>query len=369
MGQVWTENPADVFNPVANPTDWLEIISADSSPSEAHFSLDQQEAVLVGYIPWNKERSAINYFLGYSYVDSNYVLHRNNPELHAKFPWLVATEISLKPFVPVPNFDNMAPLVATNPFAPNMPSPFDSDEITLYIATHKLSLATVRFRSVRYNILDDVQITDPRMEWQRNVYIDLEPHVESLSVDGISQLVFAEDASPNGPVVNPDTGKRPPFSAPLSEKLGITNFTLNWLNVPFDYLSNEDYLFYPANILACMGKVNSDNFPFGADDPFLPGTLLFEGSPRFTQKPIPVASATPGSPLLAVDIALDLRYFSPKKGNTSSTYYGWNLMPWRGRSGDPAGGEYFYATRGGELTDPPLNGSAPFNNIFVSPNA
>lgn len=53
MGQPYTENPADVFNPVVNPTDWLEIIDSGSSPGSTHLTNDGQEATLVGLIPWN----------------------------------------------------------------------------------------------------------------------------------------------------------------------------------------------------------------------------------------------------------------------------------------------------------------------------
>lgn len=44
MGQPYIEKPADVFNPVVNATDWLEIIDSGASPSSTHLSNDGQEA-------------------------------------------------------------------------------------------------------------------------------------------------------------------------------------------------------------------------------------------------------------------------------------------------------------------------------------
>lgn len=364
MGQPYTENPADVFNPVVNPTDWLEIIDSGSSPGSTHLTNDGQEATLVGLIPWNKQRSAARWFLGFAYADSNAILHRENPEAHPLFPWLFAREISFVPFNPAVNQANLgAPLQFVSPW-------FGNQLVALNIASYRLAICTVKFGSFRYSFLDDAAITDPRMEWMRNVYLDLEPKVEALSCDTIGQLTFAEGVSsgPGGPTAGVTN-----FPAPLAQLLGKTTFTLNWVNVPFEYLSSETDYFYPENIIDCLGKLNSDNFPFASSDPFLPGTLLFEGV-KFAQKVFPVASADPASPLMSVDVAMSLQYFSPPKGNLLSSYYGHNLMPWRGGqlssgSYDPAGGYYFYCTRGGQPDAPPLLPSTPFNNIFLNPNA
>lgn len=365
MGQAYTENPADVFNPLVNAGDWLEVIDGGASPSSTHLSNDAQEAQLVGYIPWNKQRSAARWFLGFAYADNNYSLHRDNPEAHPLFPWLYASEISFTPFNPMINQDNPdQPLQFVSPW-------FGNQLVAINVANYRLAICTVKFRNFRYSFLDDSDILDPRMEWMRNVYLDLEPKVEALSADGIGQLVYAETGAGGGPPL-PNFGTNPPavkgFPAPVAELLGKSTFTLNWVNVPFEYLSAEDDYFYPSNIMACLGKVNSANFPYESSDPFLPGQLLFDGV-KFHQKVFPVASADPSSPLVSVDVAVSLQYFNPPKGNLTSSYYGHNLMPWRGQPNDPLGGKYFYCTRGGHLTDPPLLQSADFNQVFVSPNA
>jgi len=368
MGQPYTENPSNVFNPVVNKDDWLEIIDSGNSPSSSHFTNDVQEATLVGYIPWNKQRSAIAYFLGFAQVNSNFTLHRANPEAHPNFPMLYAYEISFTPFNPNINPANpSAPLQFVSPWYGT-----GNQTVTLNIAFHTYVVCTVRFRNFRYSFIDDSLITDPRMEWMRNVFLDLDPSVEALSADGIGQLTFAENAG--GGIGGPKAGTTP-FPAPLAELLAKATFTLNWLNVPFEFLSVETDYFYPSNIIDCLGKVNSQEFPFNSNDPFFPGQLLFD-SVKFTQKTFPVAAADPSSPLVSVDVAMSLKYFDPPKGNTTvnSPYFGHNLMPWRGGKlqgldiPDPTGGLYFYATRGGTLDGPPLLQCIDFNNIFISPN-
>src|SRR5579872_1171 len=343
MGQPYIENPNDVFDPTVNQTDWLELITSDSSPGESGFSNDTQTASLVGYIPWNKQRSAIPYFLGFAQVNSNGTLHRANPGAHPIFPWLYCSDVSLKGFNPVINSANpSAPLQFVSPW-------FNSGNrtVTLNIANHRLAVCNLRFRNYRYSFLDDTVITDSRMEWMRNVFIDIDPKVEVLSADGISQLAFVETSArvPGPPTIPAGPTLNRAFPAPLAELLGKATFTLNWVNVPFEYVSGVADFFYPTNVLNCLGKVNSQNFPYGSSTPFPPGTLLFD-SVKFTQKTFPVAPADPSSPLISVDVSMTLQYFNPPKG-ASSSYAGHNLMPWR------QNGLFYYATRVDPDGNPP----------------
>jgi len=356
MGQIYIENSDDVFDPT---TDWLEVITSMETPGYSSLSRDSQSATLQGFIPWNKQRSASSYFLGYATVDNNYNLHRQNQPGHPTLPWLRASEIDLHPFVPAPNPENNN--------VPNAPSPFWTDGIN--IATCQKAKATVKYRSFRYAFLDDSQITDPRLEWQRNLYIDMEPSVEALSADGVGQLTFAEGAPSGGP-----TATKSSFPAPVAELLGKASYVLTWVDLPFEYLSSEEDYFFPANILACLGKVNADEFPYGSSDPFDAGTLLFD-SVRFTQKNFPVAAANPYFPLISVDVTMTLKYFQPDLFAADPIGEGHNNMPWKGGllgdgvTPDPAGGKFGWCTRGGKPSGPPLLGSATFANIFVSPNA
>jgi hypothetical protein len=241
-----------------------------------------------------------------------------------------------------------------------------NDTVTLNVANHKLSVCNVKFRNYRCSFLDDSVITDSRMEWMRNVYMEIDPKVEALSADGIGQLYFVETSarSAGPPTIPAGPALGTPFPAPLAELLNKATFTLFWLNVPFYYLSTANDFFYPSNILNCLGKVNSQNFPYGSTTPFPPGTLLFD-SVRFKQKTFPVAPADPSSPLISVDVEMALHYFNPPKG-TNSSYTGHNLMPWR------QNGLFYYATRvdpggtppGATANTPPLLTSADFNTMF-----
>jgi hypothetical protein len=149
---------------------------------------------------------------------------------------------------------------------------------------------------------------------------------------------------------------------------------INWLDCLHtrvtEHLSSK--FFFPTNILGCLGFVNSQPFPFGSSTLFPPGTLLFD-SVKFTQKCFPLAAADPTYPLISVDVSMTLKYFQPELGaGMYSIGQGHNNMPWRGAPGDPLGdplgGKYFWATRGGGIDDPPLLLSEEFNNMFVSPN-
>jgi hypothetical protein len=300
--------------------------------------------------------------LPYAYTDSSYVLHRDNPQGHPVFPQLFADSISLKPFVAGvnPESDN---LKFTSPFFGNG----IGQTVNLqYSAFHQKAIASVTFRSFRQAFLPDSAITVPSQEFYRNVYLDLDPDVEMLSADGVSQLVFAE-GGPGGS--GPVAGKTP-FPAPIAQRLQKARFTLNWTNLPMDFLSTTDSYFYPANILSIIGKISSAGFPAAAaeDDQFPAGTLYCSGA-KFVQKVFPVTPADVTYPIISVDVALQLSYFNPQQGASSPLAAGHLTFPWRGAPGDATGGKFFYATRGGGATDPPVLPTTDFNNIFVSPNA
>jgi hypothetical protein len=275
-------------------------------------------------------------------------IHRANPEAHPIFPWLYCSDVSLKAFNPIVNPNNPnAPLQFVSPWFQG-----NNNTVTLNIANHKLAVCNLKFRNYRCSFLDDSLITDPRMEWMRNVYMETEPKVESLSADGIGQLYFAE-TGPTGPAL------KKPFPAPLAELLGKATYKFYWLNVPFFYLSTVTDFFFPTNIMACLGTVNSQPFPYGSTTPFQPQTLLFD-SVEFKQKTFPVAPADPSSPLLSVDVAMTMHYFNPPLGAPSPIAYGHNNMPNR------SDGLFYYATRDGTSTGAPLLQSTDFNQMFLS---
>jgi len=329
------------FNEAASDTfsysaDWQELIESGASPSSTHLSTDAQEATLVGMIPWNKQRSCARHFLGFSEATSSpYKLFRENPKAHPAFPWLYAYDISFVPFIPRSNSSDANR-------SPKKAGVFDSN---LEIAFHQHAIATVRYRNFRFRFLSDGAISTTQQEWKRNTYFDVEPSIEALQVTGgLSQLVFAESS-----------GGQPPantrFGAPLAALLAKASLILHWINVPWEYLSVHEYIFYPSKILSYVGTVNSEVMFSDGGVSFTAGTLLFQ-PPRWTIKAAPVASADTNKPLRYVDLELRWDYFNPTKGNAGSAYYGHNLMPWGGdgTATNPGDGKFYFATRAGTTT-------------------
>jgi hypothetical protein len=380
MALPYVELPGDVFDPNANPSDWLEVMEQGASPCESHLSNDGQEATLVGYVPRNKQRSCARYMLGFAYADEDFNLHRENPCPHPEFPWLFCSEVSFKPYIPV-----------TNPSAPGGSPQNVSLFFTnkgLNFGNHRTAICTAKFRSYRCSFLEDVDIETYQSEWRRNAIWDFTPKVEVLSVDGIGQLSWAETGPVigGGPATQGPTLKTP-FPAPLAQLLSKVDIVLTMSQYPFEYLSlfdfGGDFLFNPINIigglkgattvLGSVGTVNSQPFPATADNPFQAGTLLM-GPPRFRQKVFPVAPADPTKPLISIDIDVPFEYFNPPLGATAPIMPGHFNLPWRGGElspgvPDPTGGKYFYCTRGGDPTGPTLLPTTDFNRIFLSPNS
>jgi len=124
MPQPYTEVAADEFD---YADDWQEVITTDSSPASSHLSTDAQEATLVGYVPWNKQRSATRWFVGLTYNDdaAPFRMHRENPQPHPIYPWLYAYDCSFTPFIPKSN-----PSALNR--APKIESVFDPELETAY---------------------------------------------------------------------------------------------------------------------------------------------------------------------------------------------------------------------------------------------
>lgn len=332
--------------------DWLEAIG-DNGPASTGLSADSQEATLTGYIPWRKQRSAARHFLGFAYSDpvAPYLLHRENPRRHPLWPQLYAANISFAPVVVEANTDNPS----------NRPYDASPFEFQSWAARYKYALATVTYRSFRCNFLPDNALGGTnRNEWMRNAYFDISPRVEALTVDGISQLTYAEGV---GGGTGPTAGVTN-FPAPIAALLAKNTFSLVWTNVPWEHLSVDPDVFYPSKILACIGRVNNavmfnNRFPIG--------TILMQ-PPQFSIKSSYVASDSVNYPIRLVDVVLNFEYFNPDKGIPGSVYRGHRLMPWRGKSGDPTSGKFFFATRGGLVTDKPMLEETDLMTCFENVN-
>ena len=340
----YPEESTDLFD-YQTSGDWREVIdsSGGASPGSSHLSNDAQEAVLVGYVPWRKQRSAARFFLGYAECDtaSPYRLYRENPHRHPIYPWLYAYDISFTPYIVKSNPDEEND-------SPFLTGPFDGwDGLPLYAAYHHHVIATVRYRNFRCDFLPDSDISENQYEWRRNAYFDVEPSIEALQVTGgQATLKFAEGGAAPAPAVNT------PFAAPVAQLLSKAGFTLHWLNVPMEYLSSAPYYFYPSKILACVGTVNSETLFSDGTNSFKAGTMLL-APPQWTIKTAPVADEDYQFPRRYVDMVLRWDYFEPTpKGSAGSAYHGHVLMPWSGDGtlARPGDGKWYMCTRDGALT-------------------
>lgn len=359
MATPYEELPENTFD---YETDWKEAIG-DTAPSSVTLSQDAQEATVVGYVPWNKQRSAARHFLGFAYADdaAPWRLHRELPAAHPGYPWLYAETISFTPYVPKSNEDH-------DTLSPVVQGEFD-DALKEAYYTHVV--ATVRYRNFRCLFIDDDSITDASGEWRRWAYLDLDPKIEALQVTGgLSQLTFAEGGGAN----QPGAGTTP-FGAPLAALLSKTGFSLVWMDVPFDYLSSNPFVFFPTKILACAGTVNSESL---FDGLFPAGTMLLQ-SPQFTEKRFPVPSSSVGAlPLRSVTVRLNWEFFDPERGATAengsttidpSETRGHNLMPWSGNGTTVGDGKFYLATRGGGVAGARLVNETDHNTVFEHVNS
>ncbi|NCW80336.1 MAG: hypothetical protein EBV68_00480 [Betaproteobacteria bacterium] len=342
IDDVYPEDPDDEFDLV---DDWKERIDS-LAPGTESFSLEAGEATTPIQIPWNKARDALRKILGFDYADkaAPWALHRENPTYHGRFPWLTAANCTFQGVEPSYN-DSQGGFLVEGLFD-NPPSP--------YVAKYSTIFGTVRFRDVPWEIRPDSSTPTAADEIKRNVYFDCDPSIEVLSAEGASFLKFIEGT----PAADPATSSVP---APLGTLLAKTNFILNWMRVPHDYISDDPNILNPVKILACVGRVNSAAFgPFTR-----PGTLLMM-PPKFERFRYPVCTVDGISNFFGWNVRIPLQYFNPDKGvaNTppgTSPYYGHNLMPYR------ADLKWYMAIRGPGTTvttDNTFLPQADFNDIF-----
>lgn len=323
MPELYIEDPDDEFD---YETDWKEAIDITQPGGGDVTSATSQEAVLVGYVPFNKVRSAERYFLGYSYADdaAPWKLHREPPARHPRKPSLYAYTVSSLGFVPQSNEENenREPYVES-PFAGSL------DE-TLWNADYQRALMTVRYKSFgRMRFLADSFITDYTDEWKRMTRWSASPAVEALQADGIAQLKFAEGAPSTA---GPD-GAALAFPAPLASLLSKVGMVLRWYAVPSEYVSSDSFIFIPDQILALLGTVNEEPF-LG----FSKGTMLLKAVSA-EETLFPVHPLDPFDIVGGYDITLMWEHYDPPKGETSSEYRGHRIFPYR------IDGKHYYCTR------------------------
>ena len=324
----YTEDPGDEFN---YDDDWDESIDLTQPGGGTSVSYGNQEAVLVGLVPWNKQRSCARYFLGYSWADGDapYRLYREPPQPHPVWPQLRAASVS---------FAGLAPL--SNPLNPAgetfVPSPFvGAAGGDLYYAGYHYALTTVRYRNFgRMRFLPDSDVPSYLFEYTRYCRFTNDVMVEALSADGISQLVFREgngSGGGTGPTANVTA-----FPAPVAELLAKSSFCVVWHNVPHDYVSSDEDALVPDKVVKRLGCVNDATF-LG----FPTGSVLFQAM-KAEEVLFPVVSDAPEDlPLTGWNLSLFFSVFDNQdlKGVPGSGYVGHRTFPWRND------GKWYYASR------------------------
>jgi len=334
----YVEDPADKFD---YEKDWLESAEMSQPGGGGHASPSEQEAVLVGLIPFNKIRSARRFFLGFSYCDTGppYGLHRELPHVHPTEPNLRAFSFSAQGFVPQSNELN-------EEGEGYIESPFeDGDGNAIFYMGYQKAVVIVRYRSFgRMKFLPDEDIEDFEEEWTRWTQFRTEPSLELLQVSGVSNIKYAE-----GPLA----GK--PFPVPLAQPIPKMKLIITWMNVPFEYISDDADVLNPVKFLACVGKVNSDTFL----DKYEPGTVAIYEPPVFEPTLYPVVSTDPDNyPLAGFDIRITVSIFDPPKGEPDSDFHGHNLLP------HPDNGLFYLGTRDGTTAGATLLPAVPFMKMF-----
>lgn len=342
---IYEEHPDDVFY---YNDDFDEEIG-NTEPGNGAFSDESCEQTRVGYVPFNKVRSAIAQFVGYATCDDGppYRIRRTNPMAHPLYPWLYAVGVAVQGVSPLPN-----PLNANG--STSTQGPFD---INNPFANYRKAKLTIRYRSLRYAIVDDTEIADPTEEYKRNVIWEGSAATQILQAENASQLRWG-DTSPavTGP---PPVAAGPTVGTVVQSSqiayLGKTKLVLSLLRWPFDYVSSEIDVPILPNFQKCVGKVNEVGMLSA-----VAGTLLCIGY-SFDHFVFPVAPADPTRLVKGINIHVEFELFDPKRGGvTQPGPRGHNLMPWRGNA------QWYPATRDGTLGGRGLIGTTDFNKMFYA---
>lgn len=323
---VLVESPEDTFT----KSDWLEVIGNEQPGGGEAFTLESGEATIQVQIHWGQARSFIRFALGWSYADkeSPYLMRRENPVYHPRFPWLTASSVAFSAAAPV----------GVQGVGTKVDGVFASG---LKVARYDHCTATVRFTDRPWTFLENDFASTPATEGNRNTYFDPVPSVEIISAEGINHIMFA-----NGP------GEGNKIPAPFGTLMSKITYTLNWMWVPQEYLSlDSNDTFIPSNVLSCVGRVNSAEF-MG----FPAGTLLLQ-APAFQRFRFPISTSGGFYGYFGWNLRLPMQYFDPDRGETiSATYRGHQCIPrredllWYGAKRTVDGGK--------------LYPEADFNNIF-----
>ncbi len=339
-GTLYEESPDDVF---LYERDFKILVDSMNEPGGGvSLSNGSQEGTIVALIPWNKQRSAARAILGFSYCDdaAPYKLHREPPAMHPVWPQLRAHAITMSGFAIKSNPDNLDDYDEDGNLIPGgqpfIETPWqEPTDSILRAAYYEYVLATVRYKAYgMMRFLPDSDIDGYLDEWKRYVSFSTQPAVESLSVDGLAQLKWAETAaSPLAWAPGPTVGDA--FPAPLAAILAKTTLKMKWLNVPHNYISSDPVILNPTRLIARLGAWNADMF-LGYNI----GTLLLlaiEAEPIL----FPVVTNDPQDfPTVGYDLTLHFSDASAyPKGVPTSPYHGHRIFIHRDS------GKFYWASR------------------------
>jgi hypothetical protein len=279
--------------------DWNEAFSI-ASPNRYSITRADSDVSLVGVIEWAKLKSAVQYLLGFSYVDTRTKkLTRVLPNFHPYFPWLYCSSISD---------------IEPKGMGDGRTDPDFAEQFT-YGAYDKVYI-TANYTTPKYDILPDSspdldETLDDCGEYRRYTEWTSEPYSELLTMEG-GQLLY------NAPGYAID-GKPVIGSAPRV-KLKKVKLKCIWREVPCDFVCNS--LGIPTKLLDVQKCVNKYDF-MG----FSAGTLLCE-SVELDKYAMPVATDTLDRQIFYYDVTFDFIYFNPEIDPAAAfTERGWNLMP------------------------------------------
>lgn len=352
LADILPEDADSTFDP---ESDLLEVI-ANEGMSSAAFSMESAEATLTYSVKWKKARSFLRWMLGFSYADNGepYKLRRENPQIHPRFPWLTAATVSFSDHVPKyndesgdpgPTYEGGDPL---NPKltsgAPNYPAAIFDPNGIVKTGFYEKTYATVRFVQRPWIFRPDSAISTYSDEVYRNVVWDVSPQVEMLSAEGpLGQLKWTETGT-GGPTIGQ------PIPAAFGTLVPKATYALTWMWVPEEYLSNDEFAFFPAKMLDPMGKANSVDF-----GTFTTATGLIM-PPKFQRFQFPIVTYD-GLPYFGYNVTIPIVYFQPRpRGATSPSDDGYRLLPW------PSNLKWYSAKRADNTTY--LYQEADFNKIF-----
>jgi len=336
----YAESVEDEFNYLV---DWKEAVGSENAPSSTGaLSMTDQTGTLVGYVPFNKLRSACRYFVGHTTADirTPWRLHREPPAHYPLYPQMRCYAVGFQPRILKANsdgsrFTELAYGIPIGEIAnvPNIDTPWlDWLGNPVRTGNYREAVLTLSFRSFgRVAFSDDSRIETYRDEWKRYVKWSVDPQTEVLSADGASQLKFAEGepetaGASGGPVI---------FPVPIAEVLAKAAYSATIFNLPFDYLSSSTQFLYPKMILQRLGTINSESF---CGHPT--GTLLLSAA-KIEEVLFPIAPDLPDYPSTGYTVTLMFEQFDPPKGVTGSEYRGHRVFPWR------KDGKWYYCTRQG----------------------